>query len=344
MSRRRWLVVVLSFAVALGVSAYLVWSGWSKHGAPPLLPWWAHFAVLGLVGVEILARGLKLHWSAAAIRVELRLGAAIRVILGGDFAAAITPGRSGAEPARFLVLAEAGLPAASIILVLFIELFLELVSLAIIVVAMAIVFRGAGGVIGLMVGVIGAWVVLVGAAAVIGWYLSHRNTRGKPPEWARKLGFKAGAWRRVQHAMRALRASVASLRQARPLALIAATIASAVHVAMRLSVLVVIVQSVAPETATAPLLLWSLVIMYGSSIAPAPGGGGAVEFSFKLAFASLLAADVLAGSLIWWRVYTFYLYMLLGALAAGSTVLRALRERPEELLAEAPDAPEATPT
>ena len=107
------------------------------------------------------------------------------------------------------------------------------------------------------------------------------------------------------------------------------------HVAVRLSVLVVIVRSVAPDTAVAPLVLWSLVIMYGSSIAPAPGGGGAVEFSFKLAFASLLAADVLAGSLIWWRVYTFYLYMLLGALAAGSTVLRALRERPEELLAEA---------
>lgn len=338
MSRRRWFIVALSFAVALGVSAYLVWSGWTKHGAPPLLPWWAHLAALALVGIEILARGLKLHWSAAAIDVKLRLGSAIRVILGGDFAAAITPGRSGAEPARFLVLAEAGLPAASIILVLFIELFLELVSLVIIVAAMAIIFRGAGGVIGLMVGVIGAWMVLVGAAATIGWYLSHRNTHGKPPDWARKLGFNAGAWRLVQRALRALKASLGSLRRARPGALFAATVASAVHVAVRLSVLVVIVRSVAPDTAVAPLVLWSLVIMYGSSIAPAPGGGGAVEFSFKLAFASLLAADVLAGSLIWWRVYTFYLYMLLGALAAGSTVLRALRERPEELLAEASES------
>lgn len=335
MSRRRWLVVALSFAVALGISAYVVWSGWSKQGAPPLLPWWAHLAALAVLGIEVLARGLKLHWSAAAIGVRLRLGVAVRVILGGDFAAAITPGRSGAEPARFLVLAEAGLPAAAIILVLFVELFLELVSLVLIVGVMAIVFRGAGGVIGLMVGVIGAWTVLVGAAAIIGWYLSHRNARGKPPQWARRMGFNAGAWRRVQRALRALRASMGSLRTARPGPLVAATIASSVHVAARLSVLVLLVRSVAPDTAVAPLLLWSLVLMYGSSIAPAPGGGGAVEFSFKLAFGALLAADVLAGSLVWWRFYTFYLYMFLGALAAGSTVLRALGERPDELLEEA---------
>lgn len=335
MSRRRWLIVALSFAVALGISAYIVWSGWSQQGAPLGLPWWAHLATLAVVVVEILARGLKLRWGAAAIGVRLRTGLAVRVIMGGDFAAAITPGRSGAEPARFLVLAEAGLPAAAILLVLFVELFLELVSLVLIVGLLAIVFRGEGGVIGLMVGVIGAWTVLVGAAAGIGWYLSHRNAYGKPPQWARRLGFNAGAWRRIQRALRSLRASVGSLRTARLGPLVAATLASCVHVAARLSVLVVLVQSVAPETAIAPLVLWSLVLMYGSSIAPAPAGGGAVEFSFKLAFASLLAADVLAGSLIWWRVYTFYLPMLLGALAAGSTVLRALRERPEELLDEA---------
>ena len=335
MSRRRWIVVVLSFAVALGVSAYVVWTGWTKQGAPPLLPAWAHLALLAAVAIEIVARGLKLHWSAAAIGVRLPVGTAVRVILGGDFAASITPGRSGAEPARFLVLAEAGLPAASILLVLFIELFLELVSLVIIVAVMAVVFRGAGGVVGLMLGVIGAWTVLVGAAAGIGWYLSHRNTHGKPPQWARRLGFNAGAWRRVQRALRALRASLGSLRTAKAGPLVLATISSAVHVVMKLSALVIIVRAVAPETAVAPLVLWSLVLMYGSSIAPAPGGGGAVEFSFKLAFGALLAADILAGSLIWWRAYTFYLLMLLGALAAGRTVLRALRERPDALLEEA---------
>jgi hypothetical protein len=41
-----------------------------------------------------------------------------------------------------------------------------------------------------------------------------------------------------------------------------------------------------------------------------------------------MTPSVLGGALVWWRFYTFYLYVVLGALAAGSTVLRALREEP----------------
>lgn len=336
MSARRWLIVVLSFAAALGISGWIVWSGWAQGGAPPLLPWWAHGGALGVVAVEIVARSLKLRWSALAIGMELPFRTSTRVILGGDFAAGITPGRSGAEPARYLILAEAGWPAAASILVLFIELFLELVSLIITAVLLTLLFREAGGIIGLLMGVIAAWVLLVGGAGVGGWFLARHHSRGKPPAFARRLGFNAGAWRRVQRALKALRRSMGQLRSAKKRILLAATLASVLHIFARITVLAVLLQGMAPDTAVAPLVVWSLVLMFGSSIAPAPGGGGAVEFSFKLAFGSLLAASVLAGALLWWRFYTFYLYLLLGALAAGSTVLRALRERPDEEIAEAP--------
>ena len=115
MSARRWWIVILSFAATLGISGWIVWSGWAREGAPPLLPWWAHLAALGVVGVEILARSLKLKLSASAVGLQLPLGTSARVILGGDFAGGITPSRSGAEPARYLIMAEAGWPAAAII-------------------------------------------------------------------------------------------------------------------------------------------------------------------------------------------------------------------------------------
>jgi glycosyltransferase 2 family protein len=335
MSVRRWLIVALSFGVAISVSAYIVRSGWAREGAPPLLPWWAHVLALGAVCTEILTRGLKIHWSAAALRIPLRLETAVRTILGGDFAAAITPGRSGAEPARFLVLAEAGVPAAGIVLVLFTEIFLELISLIVVVVGLSIVFRESGSVLVLMLGVIGVYAAFLVAVGVFGYFLAHRNANGPPPRWARRFGLHAGRWRRIQRLLRSLRSGIAALRHARLAPMIAATAASAVHVLLRLLMLVIIVRSVEPATSAAPLLLWSLVLLYGSTLAPAPGGGGAVEYSFKLALGGLLAADVLGGSLIWWRFYTFYLYILLGALAAGSTVLRALRERPDEIIAEA---------
>jgi uncharacterized protein (TIRG00374 family) len=335
MNRRRWLIVALSFGAAIAISAYVVWSGWAREGAPPLLPWWAYLLALAAVLGEILTRGLKIKWSAAALRIPLRLETTIRTCLGGDFGAAITPGRSGAEPARFLVLAEAGVPAAGIVMVLFLEIFLELVSLIIVVAGLSLVFREAGGVLGLMLGVIGAYAAFVIGVGVFGYFLAHRNATGPPPRWALRFGLHAGRWRRIQRMLRNLRSGIAALRQARVMPMIAATTASSVHVLLRLLVLVIVVRSVEPATALAPLMLWSLVILYGSTLAPAPGGGGAVEYSFTLALSGLLAADVLAGSLIWWRFYTFYLYILLGALAAGSTVLRALRERPDQIIAEA---------
>lgn len=335
MSTRRWIIVACSFAASIGISVYIVWSGWAREGAPPLLPLWGHILALSIVGSEVLARGLKLQWSAASLSIPLKLETAVRTCLGGDFAASITPGRSGAEPARYLVLAEANLPAASILLILFTELFLELVSLILVVTVLWIVFQNAEGVLALMLGVVTLYALFVLGVGTAGYFLAHRNANGPPPDWARRFGLHAGRWRRIQRMLRSLRTSIGALKSARPGPMIAATIASAVHVALRLLFLVVVVRAIEPSVSAQPLLLWSLVLFYGSSMAPAPGGGGAVEFSFKLALGGILAADVLAGSLIWWRFYSFYIYILLGALAAGSTVLRALRERPDEIIAEA---------
>jgi uncharacterized protein (TIRG00374 family) len=176
--------------------------------------------------------------------------------------------------------------------------------------------------------------VVLGLGA-FGYFLAKRNANGPPPAWAKRFGLHAGRWRRIQRALRSLRTSIAALRTSRLMPMIFATLASVAHVLLRLVVLVVIVLSVAPETAVAPLMLWSLVLLYGSAMAPAPGGGGAVEFSFKVALGSTLAAGVLGGSLLWWRFYTFYLSMVLGAIAAGNTVLRALRAEPDDLITEA---------
>ena len=88
--------------------------------------------LLAVVVVEILCRVYKILYSGRAIGFRVPFGAAVRTILGGDFAASITPSRSGSEPARFLVLTEAGVPVAGVLLVLFLELFLEMLSLVVV--------------------------------------------------------------------------------------------------------------------------------------------------------------------------------------------------------------------
>jgi glycosyltransferase 2 family protein len=76
----------------------------------------------------------------------------------------------------------------------------------------------------------------------------------------------------------------------------------------------------------APLVVWPLALQYGAGVAPAPGGGGVVEAAFGATLRNAIPARIFGASLIWWRFYTFYAYLPLGALAAGRTVLRALRQ------------------
>jgi hypothetical protein len=325
---RRWLLVAASFAATLGISGYILWSGWAKSGAPPAIPLAAHALALAAVFAEILTRTIKIHWSAAALRIPLRFNTALRVCLGGDFGASITPSRTGAEPARFLVLAEAGVPPAGTLLILFTELFLEMTSLCLLCAILAVAFNGSGQVVSLMTAMIGGYAAIVLSIGGFGYFLAHRNAHGPPPHWARSIRLHAGRWRVIQRALRSLRSGIAALKHARIAPMAGAFFASMLHVSLRLAVLPIIALAMNPSLPLAKLVLWPLVFLYGGAVAPAPGGGGAVEFGFKFAFGDVMTPSVLGGALVWWRFYTFYLYIVLGALAAGSTVLRALREEP----------------
>ena len=61
----RWLLTILSFAATIGVSLYMVF-GWSQQGATLTLPPKAHLLAAAAVAVEVLARALKIRWSAQA--------------------------------------------------------------------------------------------------------------------------------------------------------------------------------------------------------------------------------------------------------------------------------------
>ena len=326
MNFRRWLLVAASFAATLGISGYLLWSGWMKTGAPPSIPLSAHALALAAVLAEILTRTIKIHWSGSALRIPLGFATSLRVCLGGDFGASITPSRTGAEPARFLVLAEAGVSPAGSLLILFTELFLEMTSLCLLCAVLAIAFKGSGQVVSLMTAMIGGYAAIVLSIGAFGYFLAHRNAHGPPPEWAKSLRLHAGRWRVIQRALRSLRSGIAALRHARLAPMTGAFFASMLHVSLRLAVLPIIALAMNPSLPLAKLVLWPLVFLYGGAVAPLPGGGGAVEFGFKFAFGDVMTPSVLGGALVWWRFYTFYLYVVLGALAAGSTVMRALRE------------------
>jgi uncharacterized protein (TIRG00374 family) len=325
MTPMRWLLTALSFAATLGVSFYMI-AGWSQQGASLSLPPQAHLLALAAVVIEVLARALQRILSARAAGIRLSLGTAVRTCLGGDFAAAITPARSGAEPARFFVLSEAGLASSSALVILYAELFLEVFSLAAVVIAVAVVFRDAGAVMVTLVSIVGGYAAIVLGVGGTALFLSRRNASGPPPRWARRLRLNAGRWRTIQRALRKLRSTVDSVEKVDMRAAVGAFLASVVHVGIRLTVLPALVLTSGVLVPLAPLALWPLGFLYGAAVVPAPGGGGAVEMAFRAALGGAIPGQLFAAALVWWRFYTFYIYILLGAIAAGSTVLRAIRK------------------
>ena len=331
MSVTRWLFTALSFAVMFGASAWVVTANWPAGGML-LLPWRAHVAALAAVCIEATTRALKIQASAIAVGLPLRFGTAMRVCLGGDFAAAITPARSGAEPARFLVLAESGMPVAGRVLVLYLELFLEMCSLALVCTVLAWLFQGRGASVRGLLALVGGYSMAVLGVGALGLMIARRNAHGPPPHWARTVRVHAGRWRAIQRTVRQLRASMQALRHANRRILATAFIGSVLHVLCKVAVLPLLVFlsdrsfSLSMDS-LAPLVLWPLALFYGGVVVPAPGGGGFIEGAFAVTLKSAIPAGIFAAALVWWRFYTFYLYIFVGGLAAGDAALRAIRQR-----------------
>ena len=321
----RWALAALSFAAAILASLYIVQSSWPSERALVSLPWSVHLLLLGLALAELAARGGKVRLSAAALRIPMTYGTALRASAGGDFGAAITPARTGAEPARFLIMTEAGMKAAEIMLVIFGELFLEMISLAVVAAVMFTVFHGSGTMILGMVGLVAVYALFVLGSGAIGFALSKRHATGPAPVWAAWVGLTGGRWHAVQRALAQLSAGIDGMKEIRYGYAGGALLASVAHVALRLAVLPVIVYAFGRGVPLAPLILWPIALTYGGVLAPVPAGGGAIEFAFKATLGGAIPAPVFGAALVWWRFYTFYIFIILGALAAGGTVLRALR-------------------
>ncbi|MDE3216142.1 MAG: flippase-like domain-containing protein [Gemmatimonadota bacterium] len=327
--RRRWLLTALSFAAVLGVSAYTI-AGWSTQGIHFTLPWQAHALAILAVVVELAARTVKLVWSARSVDVRLPLRASLRTCLAGDLAANITPGRSGAEPARYFVLHQTGIEMPKALVILFADLFLEMASLAAVVAVCAIVFRHAGVVLGALVGVLGGYTVFVLGVGFVGIILARRQLGDQAPPWALRLRLHGGRWRLVRGWLGRIRTAVDHVKEVDWRWAAGAFFMSFIHVATRLFLLPALVLTSMPHVPFAPLALWPLGLLYGASVVPAPGGGGAVELGFRAALGHVIPGGLFVAALVWWRFYTFYLYILLGALAAGRTALKAV-ETTEEL-------------
>jgi uncharacterized membrane protein YbhN (UPF0104 family) len=275
-----------------------------------------------LVAVDLLARTVRLRVLFRGAGVRLRMRDLFVAITFGDAAAATTPMRLGGEPARWLGLRSAGVPATVAAAVLAVEMvsYLSVVALS---------------------GAAAAWLLAADWWASVGPRLAARAETGLP--WALAVvaaSVGVWAWVRRRRARRPRSAAPApaatAVRGALGWPVVTSIPLTLVSIAARLGMLPVLAQTLPDPPSAGVLILGSFALVYGQLFFPTPGGAGAVEL-----LASAGTAGELGGSagavFLAWRAVTTGLPVVLGYGLAlhrfgGAAVRRALRgERAPDL-------------
>jgi uncharacterized membrane protein YbhN (UPF0104 family) len=326
---KHWLFAAISFAAVIGVSAYAVRNS-APDGVHLAIPPLAHALALIAFAVDIGCRSLKFTFTARAVGERLPFFTAMRAGLGGDFAGAITPSRAGSEPARYLILAESGMKGPVLIVLLYAELFFEMISLVVIAMTMRLLFNEPRAAILAMTGVLVAYSSAILGIGLAGVLLSRRPLGDEPPPWAARLRITGTRWALLRRTVERVRITVDAFKTMHRGWGAASLAASIVHVAARFSTLPILVLVILDaRVPLGPLVVWPFSLFYGGNMVPAPGGGGAVELAFAAALGPAIPAAAFAAAMVWWRFYSVYLFAILGGVVAGGIALRALQKRTE---------------
>ena len=281
----------------------------------------AHVVALALIGVELTSRAWKTRLLIATDqRATFRRTFVVNAY--GDAAAAVTPGRLGGEPARFLGFRRAGIDAAAAAVALAVEKLID--GIAIVVVALGLsVGLGTRG--------------LPGARAMI----ERLDSRAGPVIVGLLIVLVIGgavAMRRYHHrhpqkVAEPLRKALVCLRQLPPSRIALVVAITFVGMTARVAILPVLCIGLAANIDIVAVVLGSFALLYSQLLMPMPSGIGGVEVGFALGFAPALSAGEIAALVVSWRLYTLFLGAGFGALLLGRALV--VRRRAPLLLSVA---------
>jgi uncharacterized protein (TIRG00374 family) len=266
-----------------------------------------HGLALSVAVADMLCRGGRTHLLARGLKRDLPLRYGLLVQMAADGAAAVTPARMGADPAKFFVLRSRKFPVGASAVMLAGEGLSEAFVIGMISIFLALTFdvvRAAA----LALLVYPVTLACVVAFAAIG---AHRLRRTIVRMLPVPFRFKRDAVRAAHGFIRNLR-QILTLRPQLTLAILFVTF---LHVIARAAMLPVLLAGFAKPGSALEIVVWPLAVQYGGSLIPVPSGGGGIEAGLAFALRDVVPAAALLPALVWWRVYTFYLGAITGLLA-----------------------------
>lgn len=262
---------------------------------------WQHLAAFALVLADVLFRARRTQ-----LLLPVPFTRALIVNTCGDAVSAVTPGRVGGDPVRYLAYRRT-LPSGPPIVSAFgMEVAADAVALIVIAIVLSLLFSSAEREFAQSAARLwrarDAWLVL-GVTLLVAVLSVLVTRRLLPRAFQSAQASLAEAWR---HA-----------RAQRPSTLARALGWTIAGLLVRGAVLPVLLART-PGLSLGTVLLGSAVLVYGQQLAPTPGGIGAVELGAVVGFGGQIAPGALALLVVVWRTYT----LALGALAGAVLLLR----------------------
>ncbi len=317
----RRLFVALSLT-GVAVATVLVVRSSGGPEALFVLPAGNHLAALGAMVLEVLLRGARFVVLGVVMGATVPILYATMAQLAGDGGGAVTPSRSGSDPAKALILSRHGVRGGHIGALL----VGEAVSEALLIPVCALVLILSLGVpINAMAATLSwpaASLTLVGLAV---WLAPTRDSTA--PRLLQRLGVKGPRWERVVEVAADFRQAAGALRRISPMHMLLLAAATVGHIAARLVTLPALAgREIAAEN-LAQLLGWPFFLLYGAPLIPAPGGAGVIEGGFAQLVGDSLPREKLGALTFWWRFYTSHLFALVGWLVITMTTRRKSLQR-----------------
>jgi uncharacterized protein (TIRG00374 family) len=309
---RFWLILLLALAISL-VPIFYFLDGHAIHLIRRISP----SLLVGLTGLMLLSwlfEGQRLRLICAGVGLQIPLRSALPLVMAAEFAGASTPAASGMGAAYLVFLYRRGLnagTAAAILLAIAITDLIFMIFIFLFSLLYLSLFQGNLPDVRIIL-----WLALITFTTIALLYAIWHFERRRIVRAIDSRGQKFAVYRTYRQ-----RIALFISRFFRALELLRQThwkqrgkifLSAAGYWTPRYLVLWALMQYVGAHVSVPYIVVSQTLLNLTSQLSFLPGGAGSVGAAYSLLFGTSLPSGDLAFSLLGWRLFTYYWYLLLG--------------------------------
>jgi glycosyltransferase 2 family protein len=306
-----WLLIA---SILLSLAVPFILGGFHQFSLLNSLPWWAALLLALLAFISWGFNALRTRMLMRALGLKISFRKAALTTIAAEFAGVATPASVGMAATYTFLFHNLGVTIGEAVGLVSIIMLTDVTFFgSTMILAMAAQFFG-GGAGGLSLGMVAPMLAVIagGAAVIVLLIVNFRRVYHFVSRQMAKVSWLArrrySLAKGTVHFLRAARA----LQTMSWLQLITLFLITVGFWLPRYLVLIVVIYLVGAHIPFAYLILIQGVLNLGGQLFVIPAGGGVVDTAYVAFLSPYLSPEPLAFTLLVWRTYTFYWYLIIG--------------------------------